>query len=68
VERAQVARVQKVRSERDEQQVEKSLARLREAAQGEENVMPPILEAVKQYATIGEICDVMREVFGIHEE
>ncbi|MEF8889586.1 MAG: methylmalonyl-CoA mutase family protein, partial [Desulfohalobiaceae bacterium] len=68
VERGQVAHVQKVRSERDEQQVEKSLAQLREAAQGEDNVMPPILEAVKQYATIGEICDVMREVFGIHEE
>jgi methylmalonyl-CoA mutase N-terminal domain/subunit len=68
VERDQVAHVQKVRSERDEQEVERSLAALREAAQGEDNLMPPILEAVKQYATIGEICDVMREVFGIHEE
>ena len=68
VERGQVAHVQKVRSERDEQEVERSLAALRQAAQGEDNLMPPILEAVKQYATIGEICDVMREVFGIHEE
>ena len=68
VEKGQVEHVQKVRAERDEQGVQKSLERLKEAAGGEENLMPLILEAVKQYATIGEICDVMREIFGIHEE
>ncbi len=68
VERSQVAFVQKVRQERDNQQVEKTLSELKEAARGQDNLMPYILEAVKSYATIGEVCDVLREVFGIHEE
>jgi methylmalonyl-CoA mutase N-terminal domain/subunit len=41
---------------------------LRKAAQGTENMMPHIYAAVKAYATLGEICDSLRDVFGTHEE
>lgn len=68
VEKAQVERVQTVREKRDADQVQKRLAELRQIAQSEGNVMPSIVEAVKAYATIGEICDVMRDVFGEHRE
>jgi methylmalonyl-CoA mutase N-terminal domain/subunit len=68
VEKAQVERVQAVREKRDADQVQKRLAELRQIAQSEGNVMPSIVEAVKAYATIGEICDVMRDVFGEHRE
>ncbi|MFP4259133.1 MAG: methylmalonyl-CoA mutase [Desulfovermiculus sp.] len=68
VEKAQVERVQAVREERDSDQVQATLNALRQAAQSGTNVMPPIVDAVKSYATIGEICDVMREVFGEHRE
>jgi methylmalonyl-CoA mutase N-terminal domain/subunit len=44
--------------------VQQALINLREAALGEENLMEPILDAVKAYATIGEICGLLREVFG----
>jgi len=66
--KAQVGRVQAVREKRDNEQVEKTLKSLSQAASSGENVMPSIVEAVKAYATIGEICDVMREVFGEHRE
>ncbi len=68
VEKAQVGRVQAVREKRDADQVQKRLAELRQIAQSESNVMTSIVEAVKAYATIGEICDVMRGVFGEHRE
>jgi len=53
-----------VRGGRNSRQAHQSLLQLREAALGERNLMEPILEAVKSYATIGEICGVFREVFG----
>jgi methylmalonyl-CoA mutase N-terminal domain/subunit len=62
--RAQIERVKKLRAERDNSAVEASLARLNEAANGEKNLMPAILEAVKSYATLGEICGELRNVFG----
>jgi len=68
VERRQIERVKKVREERDNSKVEASLKRLKDAAKGDENLMDPILEAVKEYATIGEICDVLREVFGEYRD
>ncbi|MFO7878399.1 MAG: methylmalonyl-CoA mutase family protein [Desulfovermiculus sp.] len=68
VEKAQVERVQAVREKRDNDQIQNTLNALRQAAQSETNVMPSIVDAVKAYATIGEICDVMREVFGEHRE
>ncbi|MEZ4553041.1 MAG: methylmalonyl-CoA mutase family protein [Dehalococcoidia bacterium] len=60
----QVARLAKVRAGRDQGAVDASLARLREAARGDEPLMPPILDAVRTYATIGEMCGVLREEWG----
>jgi len=67
-EKRQIERLQRLRRERDNQRVERALDRLRKAAEGTENVMPFILEAAKAYATLGEITDVFREVFGIYRE
>jgi methylmalonyl-CoA mutase N-terminal domain/subunit len=61
-------RLSKLRSERSNDEVARRLGALRKAAQGSENLMPYIFEAVKSYATLGEICDAMREVFGTYEE
>jgi len=60
----QVRRLEKLRSDRDASAVEKTLAKLRAGAEGKENLMPLLLEAVKAYATLGEICGLLREVFG----
>jgi len=62
----QKARLAKVRAERDGAQVEAALRVLGDAARGRDNLMPYILEAVKAYATIGEICDVLRAAFGVY--
>ena len=62
--RRQRERVQRLREERDGEAVEAALGALRDAAEGDENLMPHIVDAVKVYATTGEICDAMREVFG----
>jgi len=64
----QVEQLRKLRSERSSEEVARQLAALRKAAQGTENLMPHIYAAVKAYATLGEICDSLREVFGTHEE
>jgi methylmalonyl-CoA mutase, N-terminal domain len=64
----QVNRLEKLRQERDPGRVGQALDNLRIACQGTENTMPYILEAVHAYATLGEIIDVMREVFGKYEE
>ncbi len=64
----QVARLQQVRAERDQGRVGQALDRLRIACQGTENTMPYILDAVRAYATLGEIIGVMKEVFGTYEE
>jgi methylmalonyl-CoA mutase, N-terminal domain len=64
----QADRLQKLRAERSNAEVERRLGALRKAAAGAENLMPFIFEAVKAYATLGEICDAMRDVFGIYEE
>jgi methylmalonyl-CoA mutase N-terminal domain/subunit len=63
----QIARVRALRARRDASAVERSLAGLKRAAEGTDNLMPPILEAVRAYATIGEICDTLRDVFGEYE-
>ena len=63
-ENAQVKGLEALRRERDSRSVSAVLARLRDAALGEENLLPPILQAVTAYATVGEICGVLREVFG----
>lgn len=64
----QVARLKEVRKTRDNGAVGQTLDRLRLACQGTENTMPHILNAVRTYATLGEIVDVMREAFGTYEE
>ena len=64
----QVQRLQTLRAERDAGAVGQALDRLRIACQGTENTMPYILDAVRVYATLGEIIDVMREVFGTYQE
>ena len=68
IEKTQVQRVQEVRQNRDNQKVDAVLKQLEEAGQTEANLMPYIVEAVKEYATIGEICQVLRNVFGEHKE
>ncbi len=68
VEKKQVARLNKVRKERDNQRVQETLDALRKASEGTDNVMPHIVEAVKAYASVGEICDVWREIWGEWEE
>ena len=60
----QCAKIAKVRRERDAAQVRQVLGRIEQAARGTENMMPLFVEAVEAYATIGEICDVLRGVFG----
>ena len=66
--RIQLDRLKKLREERNSSKMEKTLNDLRKAAEGEENLMPYILEASKAYATLGEISDTMREVFGEYQE
>ena len=64
----QVARLERVRRERDNERVGVTLEALRQAAQGTENTMPYILDCVRAYATLGEIMGVFREVFGEYRE
>ncbi len=68
VARRQNERLRQVRAERSQEGVSRRLQALRHAAEGDENLMPHIYDAVKAYATLGEICDAMREVFGTYEE
>jgi methylmalonyl-CoA mutase N-terminal domain/subunit len=65
---AQVAKLEKIRRERDNGVVEAALGRLRDEARGTTNLMPAISEAVKVYATLGEIARAMKDVFGEHKE
>jgi methylmalonyl-CoA mutase N-terminal domain/subunit len=64
VDREQRARLDALRGERDTGRVQETLRALRVAAEGDDNLMLPILACVEAYATLGEICDTMREVFG----
>jgi methylmalonyl-CoA mutase N-terminal domain/subunit len=67
-ERRQLERLSRLRRERDGELVSQRLEALRQAAAGTANLMPYILEAVRAYATLGEICDVLRGVFGEYQE
>ena len=64
---AQIEKLKALRAERDGEKVRVSLDALKKAAEGTDNLMPPILDAVKSYATLGEICDVLRGVFGEYQ-
>ncbi len=68
VEKDQISRLQAIKTRRDSKAVQQSLTNLRKAAQGNDNLLPFIVEAVKVYATLGEICGVLREVFGEYRE
>ena len=64
----QAERLRKLRADRSQVEVSRRLTALRNAAEGKDNLMPFLYEAVKAYATLGEVCDAMREVFGTYEE
>ncbi|SEK80197.1 methylmalonyl-CoA mutase [Stigmatella aurantiaca] len=68
VEQEQKARLAQVKAERDNEAVRVALGKVEAAARGSDNLMPPVLEAVKVYATLGEICDVFRNVWGAYRE
>jgi methylmalonyl-CoA mutase N-terminal domain/subunit len=68
VQRSQMESLQAVRAQRDNGEVNRRLAALKQAAETEENLMPWIIDAVKAYATIGETCDTLRAVFGEYRE
>ena len=67
-ERAQIARLREVRESRDASAVVRALGALEEAARGTDNLMPPIVDAAACYATVGEIADTLRKVFGEYQE
>jgi methylmalonyl-CoA mutase, N-terminal domain len=66
-ERRQFERTAQVRAERDAGAAESALARVREAAQGPENLLPPLRDALAAHCTIGEICNLLREEFGTYD-
>jgi methylmalonyl-CoA mutase N-terminal domain/subunit len=68
VEKQQLKRLQGMKRERNNEKVKKVLDELHSAAERDENLMPPIIKAVKAYVTLGEICNVLREVFGEYRE
>jgi len=68
VEKEQIASLHRMRREREQKKVEEALGKLYASARKDENLMPAIIEAVKVYATLGEISDVLREVYGEYKE
>ncbi len=68
IQASQIKKINEVKKERDNDLVKRSLEDIRKAAQTGENLMPQIVEAVKAYATLGEITGTMQEVFGEHKE
>jgi methylmalonyl-CoA mutase N-terminal domain/subunit len=68
LEESQIARTNEVKNARDQKKVEKCLSRLGEACSGNDNVMPYLIEAVSAYATLQEMCDVFRNVFGVYRD
>ena len=68
VEKKQVERLRKLRLDRDSEKVSRVLDEVRQVARSDENTMPVLIEAVKTYATVGEISDAMRDVFGEYRE
>ena len=68
LEAAQVERLRQLRAKRNAERVQKTLRQVEEAARGTKNLMPPLLAAVEAYATVGEISDTLRGVFGEYKE
>jgi len=67
VREVQIKRIAELKSSRDSKKIQPSLAELKKVAQGDGNLMVPILECVRAYCTLGEMCDVLRGVFGEYE-
>jgi methylmalonyl-CoA mutase N-terminal domain/subunit len=67
VQTAQIERLRRVRAQRDNHGVERALIALQDAARGDQNLMEFILPAVEAYATMGEICNALRRVFGEYQ-
>jgi methylmalonyl-CoA mutase N-terminal domain/subunit len=67
LQRRQIERTKKVRAERDQGEVDAALKSLEEAARGTDNLLHPMREALAAYATLGEVSDVLRGVFGEYE-
>jgi len=67
-EERQINRLKKIRKDRNKQKFERNLTRLRKAAESDENLMPYILDCVHSYATLGETCQILRDVFGEYNE
>lgn len=67
IEQKQIERLNQVKKERNERTVKETLEYIRKVAEGDENLVPPVLEAVRAYATIGEICGVLRGIFGEYQ-
>ncbi len=65
---SQVEKLKRLQAERDQREVSEVLQRLRLVAQTDDNIMPSVIEAVKAYATLGEICGILREVFGEYQQ
>ena len=65
---AQLAKLERLRGERDPRAVSRALSRLRDEARGPGNLMEPILDAVRAYATLGEMAGALKDVFGEHKE
>ncbi len=68
VEKDQLSALKKVKKERNARRVKETLKRLRKAAAGDENLMPRIIDCVRAYATLGEMCNTLKEEFGTYEE
>jgi methylmalonyl-CoA mutase N-terminal domain/subunit len=68
LEKLQVEKLHRIKEERDRIKVEESLERVRGACSGTENVMGPLIDAVSSYATLQEVCDVFRQVFGEYRD
>ncbi len=68
IEKKQVEKLSKVKEKRNEEEVQKNLNQLKDIASSEQNVMPVILDCVRSYATLGEICDQLRAVFGEYKD
>jgi methylmalonyl-CoA mutase N-terminal domain/subunit len=67
IEQQQIERLNQTKKERNNERVRETLEYIREVAKGDGNLVPPVLESVRAYASIGEICGVLREVFGEYQ-
>jgi len=64
----QIEKINRIKNDRDNKKVKRCLERIGEACTGNQNVMEPIIDAVKEYATLQEVCDIFREAFGEYRD